>query len=257
MKKSDGNICARVTSTQLRMPFFNLEPEKKKYTLPYSNVAAGLMLVAALTAGHPANAKTPKVETEIVQTFASNIETEDNHTESKPNNSESNDFTTLKGKVVVGNYPVENAKITLFTVNKILSTYSSEDGTFSLKIPNHLIDDANVIKASYHECRLKRFEEKDYVLTREDIKSDYNISAKSVEFNNGGIGSQYRRYDPIAIYNGEEIDYEEFVDAYEGKKNSCNLENKEFFYFDSEAAVAIYGEEAEHGLYILTEKPTK
>ena len=84
MKKSDGNICARLTKKQLHTPIFNLEPEKKKYALPYSKVAAGLMLAAALTAGHSVDAKTPKIETEIVQTSASNIEIKSTDKKTKP-----------------------------------------------------------------------------------------------------------------------------------------------------------------------------
>jgi hypothetical protein len=35
------------------------------------------------------------------------------------------------------------------------------------------------------------------------------------------------------------------------------LENKDLMYFESEAAIAIYGKEAEAGLIILTNKPKK
>lgn len=93
MKNSDGNICARVTKTQLRTPLFNLEPEKKSFRFPYSKVAAGLMLASSLTVGLPANANTPKVKTEIVQELASNIDIKLTEKKTKPKRKSLNQMT--------------------------------------------------------------------------------------------------------------------------------------------------------------------
>ncbi len=262
MKKSDGNICARVTSSQLRTPLFNLEDEKKSFRFPYSKVAAGLMLASSLTVGLPVNAKTTDVKTEIVGTDKLELKTEPNIKKVNSDKSESIDITLFKGKVISekDGVPIENAKITLFTINKIISTHSTEDGTFALEIPSNLIDNNNVIRVSYDVVKQKNrlinvYETKDYVLSKKDLKEVHNIIAESTLLFFGEVATNIVIDKPIEIYNGEKLDYDEFIKAQRGAKNSCNLENKDYYYFEMEAAVAIYGEEAKHGLYILTEKP--
>ncbi len=259
IKKSDGNICARVTNTQLRTPLFNLEPEKKNFSFPYSKVAAGLMLASSLTVVYPVSANMLKVQTEAVQSIATNIELEEDFTESIPKTSTTNDFTVFKGKVVSEEdvEPIENAKITLFTVNKILSTHSYEDGTFSLEIPNNLIDNNNVIRASYFSVKQSRYQEEDYILAKNEMNNDFTIKAEIHQFYFGQIATDVIITNPLVIYKGEKIDFNEFEKAQLGMKSSCNLENKDYYYFDLEAAVALYGEEAKNGLYILTEKQIK
>lgn len=261
MKKSDGNICARVTSTQLRTPLFNLEDEKKSFRFPYSKVAAGLMLASSLTVGQPVNAHTHEVKTEFVATNKIDLKTESKNEEGILDNSESSDVTVFEGKVVSeeDGKPIENAKITLFTIGRIVSTHSSKDGTFSLKIPNNLIDNNNVIRVSYNAVKqknrsIKVYETQDYVLSKKDLGEIQNIFAESTLLFFGQVATDIVIDNPLVIYNGEKLDYDEFVNAQSGIKNSCNLDNKDYYYFDMEAAVAIYGDEAKHGLYILKEK---
>lgn len=264
MKKSDGNICARVTSTQLRTPLFNLEPERKSFRFPYPKVAAGLMLASSLTVGHPVNAETTDVKTEFVVIDKLDLKTESKNEEDNLDKSESNIFTLFRGKIVSeeDGVPIENAKITLFTINKIISTHSTEDGTFALEIPSNLIDNNNVIRVSYDAVKqnnrsIKVYETQDYILSKKDLGDVHNFFAESTLLFFGQVGVDMVIDKPIVIYNGEKLDYDEFINAQMGVKNSCNLENKDYYYFEMEASVAIYGEEAQFGLYILTEKPVK
>jgi hypothetical protein len=255
MKKSDGNICARVTSSQLRTPLFNLEDEKKGFRFPYSKVAAGLMLASSLTVGLPACTDSSKVYTVEVATTNVDLKSEIKKNNTKAKKDVSNSFVYFKGKVLAGEKgePVENAKISLFTISNILTTYTAANGKFVLKIPINLVDIDNVIRVTFDN----KYNYEDFILSKKEIETNYMISTKAkVEMLLfGEMGLRYGRNAPIVIYNGAKIKFEEFAKAQESLQSNCNIENDEYYHFDSEAAVAIYGEEAKHGLYILTEKP--
>ncbi|EDP97062.1 hypothetical protein U8527_01930 [Kordia algicida OT-1] len=265
IKKSKGEICARLTKTQLETPLIDLEIQKN-YKLPYSNIAATVLLASTLAIGNTAYAQNEKVPTEFVQNteLSSTSKIKRNQTKSTPTTSD--DFITFKGNVKDSQEgkPVKNAKITLVTVQKILTTHSLEDGTFSLEIPVDCIDDANVIRVTYNVEKsedgkrdIRVYDTKDYVLSKEEISSEYTIEATPIVYILGGIGGHYVEKDPVILQNQKRISYKDFRKAQYGKKSSCNLENKDVMYFERAAAVAIYGKEAEAGLYILVDKPTK
>jgi hypothetical protein len=94
-------------------------------------------------------------------------------------------------------------------------------------------------------------------LTKEELKSNFSIKAEPEVLYLGGIGAYSKKRKPIVLSNGLEIEYREFVKAQMGKKSSCSLENKDYLYFDSKFAIAIYGKKAKDGLYILTNKTEK
>ena len=82
MKMAKGNICARVSQRQLNEPLLDFEPERK-LQLPYTNIAAGLMIATAIATGQPLQAENKQTQTEMVQ----NIETvlENNNIKTKSN----------------------------------------------------------------------------------------------------------------------------------------------------------------------------
>ncbi|WP_430410760.1 hypothetical protein [Kordia sp.] len=264
IKNSRGEICARLTKKQLETPLIDFEIQKK-YSLPYSNIAASLLLASTLAVGQTAYAQNQKASTEFVQTTNLSSKSNIKRNQSNPKISSSDDFITFKGKVSTqkSGKPVKNAKIIFVTVQKILSAYSSEDGSFSLEIPVELIDNDNVIRVSYEEVETESgkttqmmYDDKDFILSKKQLNSEYVIDAYPLILIMGGIG-HYVKKNPIVIQNHKRIDYKDFINARHGKKSSCNLENKDFLYFESEAAIAIYGKEAEAGLYILVDKPKK
>ena len=53
MKQSDGSICARINQRQLDMPLLDFN-NSKSYRLPYSQLAAGLMISGSILASQPA-----------------------------------------------------------------------------------------------------------------------------------------------------------------------------------------------------------
>ena len=264
VKKAKGEICARLTKQQLAMPLIDLEVQKK-YRLPYSNIAASVLLASTMAVSTTSCAQNEKAPTEMVQATNLSSKSSIKRNQSKPKTTSPDDFITFKGKVHTqeGGKPIKNAKIIFVTVQKTLSTYSLEDGSFSLEIPVELIDNDNVIRVSYEEVKTEFenanqsiYDSKDYVLSKKEMSSEYTIEAYPLILVLGGLG-HYTKKDPVVLQNQKRINYEDFKSAQRGEKNSCNLENKDFFYFEKKAAVAIYGKEAEAGLFILVDKTKK
>ncbi|WP_025743344.1 hypothetical protein [Aquimarina pacifica] len=260
--KNNGNLCARLTSEQLKIPLVELK-NYNDYKLPYTNVAAGLMIATTLSCNQNLPVTNSQVQTEFVQTTNKNLKSEKHLTNTKSNTIKPKNSIKFSGIVTSENGDlIENAKITFATVNKLLSTYSSLSGTFSIDLPIDLIDNDNVIRVSYKNIKNPKkdderffgYETTDYVLTKNEISAEYKIKATPIELILGGIGHYSEDWIPIVLSNGTEIKYKEFIKAQQGKKSSCSLENKDFYYFEPKSAVAIYGEKAKYGLYILNDK---
>ncbi|WP_343914566.1 hypothetical protein [Aquimarina litoralis] len=267
MKKSGNRICARLTYSQLNSPLLNLDNNLNlNLNFPTSKLAASLILTTSLTIGQTLHAKNQNIKTEFVQSSNSIVNSKEKKSPSKPSEPKSDDIIIFKGKIISKDLkkPVENAKITLVTLQKILNVYTSIDGTFSIEIPIGLVDDDNVIRVSYYDVKETRgnkmffgYETMDYVLSKKELKTNFSIEAKPEVLYLGGIGAYHEKRKPIVLSNGAEIKYREFVKAQMGEKSSCSLKNKDFLYFDSEFAMAIYGKKAKDGLYILTDKTEK
>jgi hypothetical protein len=267
MKEAHGSVCARITREQLYLPLPDLRIHKQ-YDLPYTNIAAGLMIASTLVTAQPLQAGDQSDKIEFVQKSNSIIEGEIINPKTSDDNSISNDFVVFKGKINSGKdaKPIENAKITFVTVEKLIVAYTLPDGTFSMEIPEYLIDNDNVIRVSYYEIKIETrekyfsgYETRDYILTKTEITSNYQITANNRVVYDGGIiaYSREEKPEPVVISNGVEIPYKEYLKALRKEKSSCSLENKDYLYFESETAIAIYGQKAKYGLYILTEKQGK
>ncbi|WP_299095261.1 hypothetical protein [uncultured Winogradskyella sp.] len=265
MKKSGNKICARLTHSQLNSPLLNLE-NSFNLNFPKSKAAAGLILATSLTVGQTLHAENQTIKTEFIQSSDSIVNSKKEKSASKPSEPKLDDIIIFKGKITSEDLkkPIENAKITFVTSQKILSAYTSTEGTFSIEIPTSLVDDDNVIRVSYYDVKEKRenemffgYETKDYILSKEELKSNFLMEAEPEELYLGGIGVYSKKRKPIVLSNGVEIKYREFVKARMGEKSSCSLENKDYLYFDSKFAIAIYGNKAKDGLYILTDKTEK
>ncbi len=157
MKKSGNRTCARLTHSQLNLPLLNLE-NNFDLNFPKSKVAAGLILATSLTIGQTSHAENSMVKTEFVQNSDSKLDTKEEKSNPKPNEPKLDDTIVFNGQITSEDLkkPVENAKITLVTSQKILNVYTSTDGIFSIKIPTSLIDDDNVIRVSYYDVKEKR-----------------------------------------------------------------------------------------------------
>jgi len=262
LKKTNGNICARLTKTQLQTPLLDTHIPRE-FRIPYSNIAAGVLVATVLSYGPHMLATNSKTLTEIVQMPEGDLGPEYTTVASKASAVNPIEMITFTGNVSAENgVPVEHAKVAFITVKKIIEAYTAKDGSYTLKIPAELIDDDNVIRVFYDEIKNKAkedevfwgFENSDYILSNAEIKSLYKIKAEEQELYLGGIGYYSSEQSPIVIYNGKEIAYKEFIKAQKGSISSCSLENKDYYYFSSEFAIAIYGTKAKDGLYLLTDK---
>ena len=263
INRSGNNLCVRLTKTQLEAPIWSLE-RNFEFTIPKSNIAAGLMLVTSLSIGHTLHAENHNVKAEISQSSVIIANTKKEKIDPKTNEKRKVECTVFRGKITsedLGN-PVENAKITFVTSQKLISAYTSSDGTFSFEIPTDLIDNDNVIRVNYNDVNENRerffgYETMDYILTKKELTAEYNIQAIPQILYVGGIGAYSEKSDPIVLSNGVEIKYRDFVKAKLGEKSSCSLENKDYLYFSSKFAIAIYGNKAKDGLYLLINKTEK
>ncbi len=259
VKETKGSICARFSQNQLNEPLID-EKFAKEYSFPFSNVAAGVMIATTLTMSQKAQAETIQFETEYVQQTDSGLKSENNKPQTSSKHKESKATTSFRGRIISikNGKPIENAKITFVTIQKIVSVYSQKDGTFLIELPVELIDNDNVIRVSYEHIAHKKdipfgYETTDYILSKQEINSEYVIKARPEVLYLGGIGFYSEKSHPIVIDNGIKIKYKDFIKARAGKKSSCSLKNKDYYYFSSKTAIAIYGKEAIHGLYILTD----
>lgn len=263
MKKSGNKICARLTNSQLNSPLLDLD-HHYELNIPVSKVAVGLILATSLATGQNSHIEQQVMKTEFVQSSESiPMSSREEIPYSNPDKLKPNDKVAFKGIVISHTLgkPVENAKIMFVTSQKILSTYTSKDGTFSLEIPSSLIDNDNVIRVSYSNTKTENedkkswgYATKSYILSKEQLKSDFSIITEPILMRFGGISYYSQNEDPVVLNNGIEIKYSEFMKAQFDEESSCNLKKRNYMYFSSEFAIAIYGEKAKHGLYILTDE---
>lgn len=187
---------------------------------------------------------------------------------------------------------VEHVKVIFFTQEEIFSTYTLADGSFSLKIPKKLLGDKNIVRLSYNEihkvytenyiegCYMKGTQ--DYVLSKEDVQSPFNISANIstykflIPFKNycnetaaliscdaytHAYLSLYmtptqfaRMAHPRVLYNGQELSMADFKLAVNCSGSKLNIQDKDCYYLPPELGVLLYGENTKNGLWILRDK---
>ena len=187
---------------------------------------------------------------------------------------------------------VEHVKVIFFTQEEIISTYTSADGSFSLKIPKKLIGDKNIVRLSYNEIHKVHAENyiegcymrgtQDYVISKEDIQSPFKISANIstykflIPFKNycnetaaliscdaytHSYLSPYmtpkqfaRMAHPRVLYNGQELSIADFKLAVNCSESKLNIQDKDCYYLPPELAVLLYEENTKNGLWIMKDK---
>ena len=267
IKASNGTICAKLTKTQLATPI--LDGEKlKDYKLPYSKVAAGVMLVAALQSVQSCKENPESPQTEYVASDRSNRP--DQLRQKTEPRTVKKETTTFKGQIFSkDSLPLENAKVSYVTINKLYTTTTDQRGQFELEIPNDIVAQYNVIRLTFDDVIYPKrepngnnsfpfeyYENDDLILSKDDIANDFAFYAEPDGLYLGGIGlyAHEAKYNPLVIVDGVEVPFKEFEKSRFGKKSTCNLENKAYYHFDYKAAVALCGEKAKHGLYLFFSK---
>lgn len=267
LKSSKGNVCGKLTASQLETPYLDIK-EQKQYKLPYSKTAAGIILVTTLASVQSCNTEAIKINTEVLAyNDVSSINKETNRKTIEETVIENT--VMFSGKVIRDDGSgIENARITLITLDRLYTFYSQGDGLFSIELPLEIVNDANVFRFEYSDIvRLKRNERRyaDYfktenkVILKSEIELGCNIDATRDTLALGLVLSYYNipndeKKRPVVINNGIEVGFEEFIKAVRGKKSSCNIKDKEHIYFKPEAAIALYGEKAKYGLYFFSKE---
>ena len=264
LKDSKANICAKLTKTQMMTPL--LDGEKvKSYSLPYSKVAAGVMIAASLTSIQSCNEPPTKQNTELVSVHPTNAYNEFKQQLGNASELKARHVTLFKGKVVSKDtVPIRNAKVTFVTLSKMFSSYTDEKGQFSLELSNEVLDNDNVIRLSFDEIvrdenkrpSLKYYQTEDVILSKEEMAKNKVFYAEEDYLILGGIGVYESRSknNPLVIVDGAQVPFKEFLKTRLGKKSSCNLENKSYYHFGSKAAMALCGDKAKFGLYLFLDE---
>lgn len=266
LQESKGRLCARITQKQMQLPIPVLEPTvTREFQLPFAKVAAGIVMAAATLASCGTDTATNN-KAEYVQTDATGFTRIWKSSEAKPNDTTSKKFTVFRGKVVSQqtDKPVENAKITFFTLTKSVATATLADGSFVLEIPEELVSEKNVVRVSYFDVTEEHngkkvtdpYQQRDYVLMQSELDTEWNVKAEPYPFLLGALTSYYDLDEEVpfvVVENGAKVNANDFLKALMDKKpTKCTMEHKDYYYFEPEAAIALYGEEAKDGLYIIT-----
>ncbi|MDB4162089.1 carboxypeptidase-like regulatory domain-containing protein [Bacteroidia bacterium] len=271
LSSSKGELCGRVTSTQLSTPFIHF-PEPKQSRIPYSKIAANLFFVASAFSAQSYNAQNDKPKTTI---HASKIDDKelivgDICVEEIDTVNDIAQNSAIEGTILSpSSKPIYNAKVEFITLYKVYTTFTDSMGLFTLNIPQDATKTKNVIRTSFQEIKRSApkkantaveelniydqyFITQAYILTKEELAEPHAIIAQPKLMIKGEI-SHYTDSvaNPIVLQNGIAVDYQEFGKARKGEKSSCHLANKDYYYFEGEQAIALYGEKAESGLYLF------
>jgi hypothetical protein len=131
-----------------------------------------------------------------------------------------------------------------------------------LVIPSELIDDDNVLRVTYNDVTVPieegeedlyfdaGFDANDYILSREDITSDYLIEAHQHLHMLGEITYVKSTNYPIAVHNGKHISYRAYMLRLEKMRNGKDTTSS-YIYLDGREGQALYGKKAQYGLYIF------
>ena len=265
LKASKGNTCAKLTKTQLKTPI--IEHEKaKQYSLPYSKVAAGVMLAASLTSIQSCDEQPKSQNTEFVSFLDTDTKGLVKSIPVKQSVKKEKNSMTFVGKIISQDaIPMHNASVMYVTLDKLVTTKTDKNGMFKIQIPNESITDNNVFRISFDEVESPKtndsgtfeyYETDDVVVSRENMSKAFLFRAERDGMILGGIGAYgYElKNNPVILVNGVKISFKEFNKSRMGEKNSCNLDNKAYYHFVGEAAIALYGKEAKYGLYLFLDE---
>jgi len=272
LSSSKGEVCGRVTSSQLSTPLIYF-PKPRQSRIPYSKIAANLFFVASAFSAQSCTAQNDKPKTEVHSSIDEIIHKKglievEKDVESPSKTIENN---VIKGIILSpkDSLPIHHAKIEFFTIHRVYTAHSDSLGQFALEIPQDAIKAKNVIRTSYQEVKKRAPKKTDteteafniygqyymtqsYILTKEKLAKPQTIVAQHDMMIAGGMSHYVEPIvKPIVIQNGLEVDYNEFQKARRGEKSSCNLANKDYYYFEGEQAIALYGQKAASGLYLF------
>ncbi|SEA56419.1 hypothetical protein [Psychroflexus halocasei] len=257
LKGSDAKICVRMTQKQLSLPLIDIDTTKN-YNLTTNHVAIGLMIAATLSVSQPLHSQNNKIKTEFIQASGSNQKTGKSFHEIKSNPNKYIDLKVFKGKIISikSGEPIADAKISLITPAKIFQTYSDLKGSFSLEIPESVLQKENVVNISFdHKSNI--YETKNFIFTREEINQTQDIKIRNSYVVLGQLSKSYNKDEAILLIDNKEVKLEEII-----KKISENKANKikklsdvyDIFYLEPNFAKILRSKNYENGIYVFKKK---
>ncbi|PCJ67689.1 MAG: hypothetical protein COA58_00715 [Bacteroidetes bacterium] len=271
LESSHGNVCGRLTSSQLKHPYLSFKPVKQS-SIPYSRIAANVMLVASAFGAQSCNTTTGDVTTEIHSTLeGEGIKIGEVAISSNDNSTSNHQKSMLFSGTVTSlmdNNPIHNATIEFITLTHVYSVLSDSLGNFSFEIPQEAINKKNIVRTTFGKVTQKStktngevilnhlyfYKSHDYILSIEQLLEPLKIKAEQEIMILGKMvhhAGEEIELDPVVLDNGKEVPYKEFQKSQMGEKTSCNLAGKEYYYFDKNSAIALYGQKARGGLFLF------
>lgn len=257
LKKTNDNICVRMTQKQLNLPLIDINTTNNHNSLT-NHITIGLLIAAALSVNQPLHSQSNKIKTEFVQTIDSDQKREKNSHKIEPHESKQVDSISFRGRIISSKTgeSIADAKISLITPTKIFNTYSVTNGTFSLEIPESVLQKENVINISFDHKR-DIYETKNFIFSREEIEQKQDIKIKNSYVVLGKIYRSYNKEEAILLIDNKEVKLEEIF-----KKISENKANKakklsdvyDIFYLEPNFAKVIRSKNYENGIYIFKKK---
>ena len=162
-------------------------------------------------------------------------------------------YTEIKGKIITSQYehPLQNVKISFFTLDKVHSVLSDIQGEFVLIIPTIAVDDDNIIRVSFGQVKLKAnkhyrpsiifsdIRSGDYLFTSKQLNDSLHINVDNPSIAIGGrIFSQHLNV--RALKNGVLLDSHKL--RRQIKNGKIKSPDPIRHYFTALSASAIYGE---------------
>ncbi|SCY09534.1 hypothetical protein SAMN05192588_1121 [Nonlabens sp. Hel1_33_55] len=258
---SKKDLCCKIHKEQLQAPNVEINEWDNSQT-SYSTYFAAILLASAISISHPIEAKENLLPMEIIKSTSSS-EAISHSAKSRIIASPVQKQDSIHFEAIVifesDGKPIENADVMFVSANLILKTKTNDDGSFSLKIPLELIDDQNLFRISHvnslpHSGITERFDTKNYILSKKSMSTKYQFNVPAVITYLGGAYYIKNAPDPVVLYKGSEISYKHFDKALDGKNKKFDMTNKGYYFFDENDGVAIYGNRAYYGIYLVYDK---
>ncbi|MGJ8684556.1 MAG: hypothetical protein ACSHWW_08030 [Nonlabens sp.] len=263
MSKHKNNLCARMTSEQLKMIY--PEPQSPTFKLPYSKIASTVMIAASIGISSTAQQQEPSLNPSLNQTQASTDSMSNAVSvkkESVINNENQNvEFVKLRGLITFpdSDDPLPNVKITFYGLANFVSTYSLEDGTFLLNVPKNLVSDKNLVSYTFDDAQLPEeyvkgyfhYESIDVVLNEREVQVYHKLKARHAEEYLGVSSSFIVDKNPAIVVNGEKVPYRFYKRFLAGKSVDINFSQMTRKYVEFNVAEKFYGNRAAGGLILF------
>lgn len=271
MQNAGQSMCARMKENQRDIPIFEMD-QTITFRMPHGNVAAGLMLAGSLLGAtvaegqiNPANTTHVEPERNVeVERIEANIHLPDQKAE--------DGHRLLKGAICSKNSGkgIQNVVVDLITLTQRIKVRTDSYGRFSFEVPMDLVRNEMLVMVTFMKyeidfrdsIREAGIETINFRIHRDQLDQWVVLEVEDVDsqkfyrlgYVRPRVTEKKKQPDPIVYYRDREIAYKEYLKAFGNKPGKLNLNNMDVLFFYGDDAVALYGEAARAGLYIVYDK---